>query len=200
MNAFLHSLPTLARWPIKLLLASSMCLSLAWIAAWFLRRQSVALRANVWLVAYLSIAALVSARFAGWTIPLPILRTSIEPARVAAPRQPAVLIEHRRAPESRPPPAPLGVTKPPPTPPVRARHLDWRMGLGALWLLGAAAGLLRIAAGFWALQGCLRSAQPPARGSALQAALAKAAAQVEQLVRVITCATACCSTRRWDRP
>ena len=101
MSAILHSLPSLARWPIELLLASSICLSLAWIAGWWLRRRSAAIRAHLWLVAYLSIAALVTARLAGYTIPLPILRAPVEQAGVAAREIASVSDEQRRAPESR---------------------------------------------------------------------------------------------------
>jgi beta-lactamase regulating signal transducer with metallopeptidase domain len=182
MNAILHSLPSLARWPIELLLASSICLSLAWSAAWLLRRRSAALRANLWLVAYLSIAALVTARFAGYTIPLPILRAPVEQAGVVAREIAAVSNEHRRAPESRAPSVsvtPAQLLPAPTITPLPRRHFDWRLCLGAVWLFGVGLGLLRILAGSWALQRCLRSAGPPAPGSSFEQALAVATTQLE---------------------
>lgn len=131
---------------IELLAKVTLILTLAWAVTAVLRKSSSAIRHSVWAAAVFACLALPALK---WTLPERRVRSvTVRPQWIEA--QPAVLAGSIRTWDEMPvgnPARPLPDPKRPPSPVQRS--IPMSVWIAGVWIVGAAAALLRLIAGWW---------------------------------------------------
>ena len=153
----INGLPILPRVAVALLIASTVCVSAAWLATYLLRKRSAALRCQVWLAAFFSIFVLAAVQLSGFVLRVPVLQPAPAATFPAIPK--GAFTEASAPPVSSASAKPSHASPAPSLPRSITQETPSRTGawIVQLWVLGVGVGFIRIVGGLIRLAACARS-------------------------------------------